>query len=141
MLLVRRLIRVDTLLTDQERGSAFYGFIGTAFAVMLAFVILIAFQTYNSAKDGASQEAVALVELARSAQFYPFAQRERLRGQLACYARAVAYDEWPLLVHSERSALVERWIASLRATYAGLATRTEHQLAGLSHILRRDPGA
>ena len=69
---------------------------------MLAFVILIAFQTYNSAKDGASQEAVALVELARSAQFYPFAQRERLRGQLACYARAVAYDEWPLLDrHSE----------------------------------------
>jgi hypothetical protein len=135
MLLVRRLISADTLLTDQERGSAFYGFVGTAFAVVLAFVILIAFQTYNSAKDGASQEAVAVVELARSAQFYPVAQRERLRGQLACYARAVTYDEWPLLAHSRRSAVVEGWIASLRSTYGELATRTEHQRAGLSHIL------
>src|SRR5215208_3908596 len=140
MLLVRRLIRVDTLLTDQERGSAFYGFIGTAFAVVLAFVTLIAFQTYNSAKDGASREAVAIVELARSAQFYPLAQRERLRGQLACYGRAVSYHEWPLLAHSERSALVEGWIASLRATYGGLAARTEHQRVGLGHILDATQG-
>src|SRR5438034_5958037 len=135
MLLVRRLIHVDTLLADQERGSAFYGFVGTAFAVVLAFVILVAFQTYNSAKDGASEEAVAVVELARSAQFYPVAQRERFRGQLVCYARAVTYDEWPLLAHSERSTVVERWIASLRATYGALAAGTEDQRAGISHII------
>ena len=114
MLLVRRVIRVDTLLADQERGSAFYGFIGTAFAVLLAFVILVAYQTYNSAKDGASEEAVAVVELARSAQFYPAAQRDQLRGQLACYARAVTYQEWPRLAHSARSPVVESWVASLR---------------------------
>jgi hypothetical protein len=135
MLLVRRVIRVDTLLADQERGSAFYGFIGTAFAVLLAFVILVAYQTYNSAKDGASEEAVAVVELARSAQFYPAAQRDQLRGQLACYARAVTYQEWPRLAHSARSPVVESWVASLRATYGQLADRDEHQRAGISHIL------
>jgi hypothetical protein len=135
MLITRRLITGDTLLADQERGSAFYGFVGTAFAVVLAFVILVAFQTYDSGKEAAGKEALAVVELARTAQFYPVAQRERLQGQLACYARAVTYDEWPLLAHSKRSAIVDRSDASLGSTYGDLAARTEQQRAGIGHIL------
>lgn len=35
---------------------------------------------------------------------------------------------------------MEGWIASLRATYGGLAARTEHQRVGLGHILDATQG-
>jgi hypothetical protein len=135
LLLVRRLAGPDHLLTDTTRGSAIFGVVGTAFAVVLAFVTLISFQTFNHAKAAGNEEAVALVDLARTAQFYPPEQRGRLRGALICYARAVAFDEWPLLTDGRRSAVVERWVASLRDGYAALATRTPKQRAAFSHLL------
>src|SRR3712207_2201420 len=94
LLLVRSRARPDYLLTDTTRGSAVFGVVGTAFAVVLAFVILISFQTFNGAKEAGDAEAVALVDLARTAQFFPPEQQQKLRGGLLCYARAVAFDEW-----------------------------------------------
>jgi hypothetical protein len=37
--------------------------IGTMFAVMLAFVILLALQSYQHAREGSSVEAIAVTEL------------------------------------------------------------------------------
>ena len=41
--------------------------LGTAFAILLAFVIFLAFQSYARAQAAAGQEAVAVTDLARSA--------------------------------------------------------------------------
>jgi hypothetical protein len=61
MYTVRRLVRDDILLTDTERGSAIFGMVATAFAVLLAFVVFVAFESYNQAKRGAESEAVAML--------------------------------------------------------------------------------
>jgi hypothetical protein len=135
LLLVRSRARRDQLLTDTTRGSAIFGVVGTAFAVVLAFVTLISFQTFNSAKHAGDEEAVALVDLARTAQFFPADEQARLRGGLACYARAVAFDEWPLLEDGRRSGVVEHWVAALRDTYDDLDTRTPKQQAAFAHLL------
>ena len=60
MFLVRRAARIDEFLTNTTRGSAIFGMVGSAFAVLLAFV---AYQSYNNAKTGAESEAVAVLEL------------------------------------------------------------------------------
>ena len=44
--------------------------IGTLFAVLLAFVILAAFQTYNSAKTGSAADANAVLDMARTAALF-----------------------------------------------------------------------
>ena len=41
--------------------------LGTVFAILLAFVIFLAFQSYARAQAAAGQEAVAVTDLARSA--------------------------------------------------------------------------
>jgi hypothetical protein len=135
LLLVRSRAGRDHLLTDMTRGSAIFGVVGTAFAVVLAFVTLISFQTFNGAKEAGDEEAVTLVDLARTAQFFPPDQQGRLRGSLICYARAVAFDEWPLLEDGRRSDVAERWVAALRDAYGALDTRTPKQQAAFGHLL------
>ena len=135
LLVVRSRSRREQLLTDTTRGSAIFGVLGTAFAVVLAFVTLVSFQTFNRAKQAADEEAVAVIDMARTAQFFPPQQRDHLRGVLACYARAVAFHEWPLLEEGRRSDLVEHWIAALRRMYGALDTRTAKQQAAFAHLL------
>ena len=59
------------LLADGGRGGPKIIVTGTLFAVVLAFVILAAFQTYNGAKTAAQSEAVAVLDMARAAALFP----------------------------------------------------------------------
>ena len=70
---------------------------GTLFAVVLAFVILAAFQTYSGAKTGAQSEASAVLDMARTAAYFPAAQRDQLRSDYIWYGRAVVHQEWPAM--------------------------------------------
>src|SRR3954447_3167748 len=47
-------------LREAARGTAIFGTVGTGFAVLLAFVVLAAFQSYGRAKAGAESEAIAV---------------------------------------------------------------------------------
>src|SRR5690242_6539333 len=96
MVLVRRRLR-EPVLREPARGTPTITLAGTAFAVLLAFITLAAFQTYHGAKDGAGSEAVAVLDLFRSAALFPPHQRDELRGDFVCYGRAVIHQEWPAM--------------------------------------------
>src|SRR5215472_15357670 len=98
---------VGPLLADSGRGRPMIQVTGTLFAVVLAFVILAAFQTYNGARAGAQSEAAALLDMARAAALFPPAQRDELRGDFVCYGRAVVNQEWPAMRHGHSSPLVD----------------------------------
>ena len=53
MYAIRRRARVDHFFIEVERGAGVFAFIGTAFAVLLAFVVLEAFESFNDAKTEA----------------------------------------------------------------------------------------
>jgi hypothetical protein len=79
-------------------------------AVVLAFVILFALQSYKQARDGASVEAIAVAELHSVAGVFPAPSSDRLQGGLVCYARAVIENEWPAMREGRSSELVQSWI-------------------------------
>ena len=58
-------------LADSARGRPIITVTGTLFAVVLAFVIFAAFQTYNGAETGAESEVEAVLDMARSAALFP----------------------------------------------------------------------
>lgn len=62
-LLVRRRAPMGGWFTDSPRSAGTLSVIGTMFAVMLAFVILVALQSYQRAKEGSNIEAIAVTEL------------------------------------------------------------------------------
>ena len=137
MYLVRRRSSVDHFFIEIERGAGIFAFLGTAFAVILAFVVLAAFQSFNDAKSGAEQEATALVELSRTAQFFPPEQGDPIEGTLVCYGRAVIEDEWPKMKEGERSQLVQTWVNRFQGDLKGLKPETPAEEAAFLQLLEQ----
>jgi hypothetical protein len=126
------------LLADSGRGRPMIQVTGTMFAVVLAFVILAAFQTYNGAKAGAQSEASAMLEMARTAAFFPPAQRDQLRGDVACYGRAVVHQEWPAMQAGHSSSVVDYWIGTYDAEFGRLSLRSPREQLGFQDLLNLD---
>ena len=117
-LLVRRRAPMGGWFTDSSRSAGTLSVIGTMFAVMLAFVIFLALQSYQRARNGSSVEAIAVTELHSVAQVFESPTSDRLQGGLVCYARAVIEDEWPAMREGRSSELVQSWIDKLGREFA-----------------------
>ena len=88
-----------------EHDRAFE-FLGTAFAVLIAFVVLEAYDSYNDAKSGAETEAEAVLQLSRTADAFEPQDQQHLEGVLVCYGRAVIHRGWPTMQEQEEGSLV-----------------------------------
>ena len=95
MLLVRRRAPQGSFFTDGDRASGVFGVLATGFAIFAGFVIYLAFTVYDNSRSGAETEALTVVQQFETAQFLPDASRQRLEGELVCYARYVVGTEWP----------------------------------------------
>jgi hypothetical protein len=126
-LLVRRRAPVGGWFTDAPRSAGTLSLIGTMFAVMLAFVILFALQSYQRALEGSNVEAVAVTELHSVAAVFGPLSSDRLQGGLVCYARAVVDDGWPAMQDGHSSELVESWIENLHRDFASIDPRGVRQ--------------
>jgi hypothetical protein len=132
MMLARRFAPPGGVFTDSDRAAGVFGVMGTSFAVLLAFVIFLAFGTYDRAKDKASVEAVAVSQLFRTARLFPSSGR-RLEGELVCYGRAVVHQEWPAMRDEHASPAVEHWLNALEDTVDAVEPRDARQRIALSH--------
>jgi len=117
-LLVRRNAPEGGWFTDSSRSAGTLSLIGTMFAVMLAFVILFALQSYQRARNGSSVEAIAVAELDSIAEVFQPPAGDRLHDGLVCYARAVVEDEWPAMRNGRASDLVQSWIDKVGHEFA-----------------------
>ena len=134
LMVVHRYGRRDALLSDTTRGAGVYSVVGTSFAVLLAFVVLVAFESYNDARDGAEQEADAVLELSRTAGLFPDKSRE-IREDLVCYGRAVISHDWPAMRDQERSPVVDHWSLDLQKAYEELQLGGTKQEASFGNLL------
>jgi hypothetical protein len=134
MLFVRRRAPVGGFFSDSDRAAGVFGVLGTSFAVLLAFVIFLAFQSYGNAKEKAGQEAITITELYHTARVFPPRQAALLEGQLICYARAVIADEWRTMRDDRQSPLVERWIGDLDHTIERLDVSGSRQATAYNHL-------
>jgi multisubunit Na+/H+ antiporter MnhB subunit len=133
MLLVRRRSPAGGFFTDSDRAAGVFNFVGTAFAVLLAFMILLTFESFGNAKDSASREAVAVSQAFRTARLFAPEGRDDIQGELICYARAVIHDEWPAMRRGHESPLVLGWIADIERTIDGIDVRGAKQAVAYDH--------
>ena len=94
MLLVRRHAPDGSYFNDGDRAAGVFGVLATGFAVMLGFVVFLAFESYDSARSGAEAEALIVAQQIETAEFLPVPVRGELIGELVCYARSVAGVQW-----------------------------------------------
>jgi hypothetical protein len=95
MLLVRRRAPAGSYFEDGDRAAGVFGVLATGFAVLLGFVVFLAFESFDTSRSGAETEAQIVTQQFETAQFFPLAARAPLSGELVCYARTVIHQEWP----------------------------------------------
>src|SRR5438270_1444414 len=122
-------------LAEPTRGTPMIMMVSTAFAVLLAFVTFASFQTYNGAKGGARAEAVAVLEMFRTAALFSPQDRDELRADFICYGRAVSSQEWPAMRKGGPSPIVERWIASYRSSFGNLGLGSPREQIAFQELL------
>lgn len=83
---------------EDEKHNEVAGFIfatvGVIYAVLLAFVVIVVWEQYLTAEDNVSQEAAALITVARDTSAFPEPARAQVHDQLRAYAVGVIQDEW-----------------------------------------------
>lgn len=135
--LVRRVEPAAGVVVDTGRANALYGMVVTAFAVLLAFVVFVTFQSFNQGRSAAELEAVAVVELFRTAEFFAAPQGQALQGEIACYARAVV-GEWQAMRDGGQSGVVDMWVARMQRTWARLPLDSPTAQAAFSNLAAAD---
>jgi hypothetical protein len=95
MLLVRRRAPEGSYFEDGDRAAGVFGVLATGLAVLLGFVVFLAFESFDTSRSGAEAEARIVAEQFETAQLMPVAVRGRFSGELVCYARSVVHQEWP----------------------------------------------
>ena len=103
LMLVRRSVELRTLEAHHQVAGFILAVVGVVYAVLLAFVVVIVWQQYESAQETANQEAVTVGSLYRDAlELGP--NGAPARAALEAYAHGVVRSEWPQMqVHHRES--------------------------------------
>jgi hypothetical protein len=101
LVLVRRMVPRERLARHIDVAGYVYAVIGVIYAVILAQVVIAAWQEYQDARAVADDEANAVLNLARLAQVWPDEDRERVEVALSAYAQHVVEVEWPDMAQNE----------------------------------------
>lgn len=101
--LIRRLVPAVGEGFDAEVASQMLGVVAALFGLLLAFIIVIAYQNYSDAQSNVTGEADALAAIVRDTGAFSPEERERVRASIGVYVRTVVDDEWPLLRDGENS--------------------------------------
>ena len=75
MLLVRRRAPAGSYFEDGDRAAGVFGVLATGFAVLLGFVVFLAFESFDTSRSGAETEAQIVTQQFETAQFFPVAAR------------------------------------------------------------------
>jgi len=109
MLLVRSRAPAGSRFEDGDRAAGVFGVLATGFAVLLGFVVFLAFESFDTSRSGAEAEAQIVAQQFETAQLFPVAVRARLSGDLVCYARTVIHQEWPKMESGTLGDIVNPW--------------------------------
>jgi uncharacterized protein DUF4239 len=115
--LIRRLVPAVGEGFDAEVASQMLGVVAALFGLLLAFIIVIAYQNFVSADDNVSSEADDLATIVRDSGAFPQPERDRVRRAVGAYVRVVVDEEWPRMRTGDDSA--QAW-AAVDEMYAAL---------------------
>jgi hypothetical protein len=101
LVVVRRVAPSDQLAQHTDVAGYVYAVIGVIYAVILAFVVIAAWEEYRDARAAVADEASAVLNLARAANGWPAGDRAEVESALVAYARQVVDVEWPAMARGD----------------------------------------
>jgi hypothetical protein len=134
IVLMRRLAGGDGYFRDAGGAAAAFGAVRGPVAVLLAFVIFLAFQGYTRASVAARNEASAVLTISRVSALFPPTTADDIQVDLVCYARAIVEDEWPAMQRGSESEVIDHWIFESEQAIGRLEVRTPTEEEALAEF-------
>ncbi|NBE51956.1 bestrophin-like domain [Streptomyces boluensis] len=97
----------------------------TLAVLVLAFVLVMAADSFGAAEEAARNEAAAVEQMFEVAEFVPEGVRERPQAVAVCYARSVIHQEWPTMKDGHHSPVPDEWANQFGASLKPLRNTTE----------------
>ena len=138
MLLVRRRAPEGSYFNDGDRAAGVFGVLATGFAVLLGFVVFLAFTSYDAARSGAETEARIVAQQVETAQLFPADVVDELSGELVCYARSVAGVQWQRMENGTIGEDLNPWAVKLFADSPDRRPPDAEPAGRLQQMARRD---
>jgi Protein of unknown function (DUF4239) len=135
MLWVRRKAPDGSYFHDGDRAAGVFGVLATGFAVLIGFVVFLAFTSYDSARAGAESEARLVEQQIETAQLFPLSVSGELTAELQCYARSVAGVQWERMENGTLGDDLNPWSTRLFETLKRADPKTATEQAAYSRWL------
>lgn len=117
LFLMRRSVRITTLESHHEVGGIIYCTVGTIYAVLIAFVVVVVYDQYRESNLRVGQEAAMLVRVKRNCEAFPDSIHRRTERLMVSYSRSMIDDEFPAMAQGRLSPRTEQIYDSLWALY------------------------
>lgn len=109
--------------------------VGTIYAVMVGFMLYAVWANFQTAETNANDEANSLVNLFRSADGLPAAQRDAIEIAAAGYTHVVLNREWPAMHRDDAPRAGQPYIRQLWAIATQTSTQTYTQQVCLQQAM------
>lgn len=87
---------------DDTVGALVLNLINTIFMAVVAFIVVIAWQQYDNARNHTIAEAKALIDTYWTAHAMPDPDHTRIQGLVRDYTAQVVTEEWPVMADQGR---------------------------------------
>jgi hypothetical protein len=135
--LIRRLVPKTREGFDAEVSSQMLGVVAALFGLLLAFIIVIQYQSFGDAEGSVNQEADSLAAIVRDSNAFRGPGGERVRLAIGTYVRAVVDDEWPRLREGEESARARDALSGIYGALQAIEPRAGREAAFYDDALRQ----
>lgn len=95
--LFRKIVPHHALARHNDVTGFVLAIVGVIYAVLLAFVVIIAWESFNTADSVAETEVSSAADLARLSQAYTDRPARELRAEISRYGRLMQSEEWPAM--------------------------------------------
>lgn len=107
LLIMRRFIPHQKLKLHNDVAGFMFGTLGVIYAVLLAFTVIIVWETFDNASSIVEKEASFLADLYRDAEAFQEPFRKEVNNLFLEYGKAIVTDEWKTMSRGEKSRLVQ----------------------------------
>lgn len=135
--LVRRTVPATRDGFHAEISAPMLGVVAAVFGLLLAFVIIIAYQNFLEADDNASREAAALSSIVRDSAAFPEPGGSNVRRAVGAYVRSVVDEEFPQMREGTDSDVARGTLDDVFAAFRTVEPTTPEQTAFYDDAVRQ----
>jgi hypothetical protein len=124
-LVVRRFVSAEFRRQHNDIAAAIFSIIGVTYAVLLAFVAMLAWEGFNKAKAASYSEAALILDVFQATAGLPDPARANLIDDLTRYTKAVVAIEWPAQAEGHVARAGDRYLDDMHRLAVNIRPSSE----------------